>query len=258
MDLHLDPSDCEGYTSPAQITKALSEPWVSREGYCLNCGTAGLARTPENTKAMDFRCVKCTAPYELKASKRPFRTRILDGAYKTLVGAIASQDNPNLLLLNYDFSRMQVTDYRAIPRYALSRLNIVRKKPLALTAQRPGWEGCSIDLAGLPPSALVTMITGGVVRPVSAVLRDWRALEFIEDSGKSAREWLPDILACVRRIPSEEFKVEEVYEFQDELRLLHPKNFNIEPKIRQQLQILVAKGYLDRIRPGSYRKTAKS
>lgn len=257
MDLRLDSSLASGYKSASQIARVLTQDWISREAYCLSCGEPSLQRTPENTKALDFRCFDCEEPYELKASRHPFGSRVLDGEYRTFRAAIASQNNPNLLLLNYDFRGMEVTDLRAIPRYALSRLSIIPREPLSPTAERRGWQGCTIDLTGLPPAALITVIASGEARLPQAVLKDWRQFDFIGESGRSSRQWLPDILACVRRIPSEEFPLHEVYDFASELRLLHPKNLNVEPKIRQQLQILVAQGLLERVRTGWYRKTGR-
>ena len=195
--------------------------------------------------------------YELKASKRPFHRRVLDGEYRTFVNAIASHDNPNLLLLNYDRPRMVVTGLHAIPRYALSRLIVIPRKPLGPFARRAGWQGCNIDLTGLPPSALIPIVISGNARARLDVLSDWQQFDFVRNADKSSRDWLPDILSCLGRINSEEFALGEVYGFEPELHGLHPGNVNIQPKIRQQLQILVRQGLLVRVRPGLYRKTVR-
>lgn len=257
MDLALDQSVSLGYHSSAQIAKTLSQDWVEREAYCLNCGSGSLDPTPENTKALDFRCEHCREPYELKASRRPFGNRVLDGAYRTFVDAIASHDNPNLLLLNYDLPRMSVFGLHAIPRFALSRLTVIPRNPLGPSARRAGWQGCSIDLTGLPPAALIRVVDSGVPREPAEVLKEWQRLAFIGTGTESSRDWLPDIMSCIRRIDSEEFELTEVYSFERELKLMHPRNLNVRPKIRQQLQILVAQGLLERIRPGVYRKTLR-
>lgn len=254
MDLQLDSALLQGHKSPAQVAKALTEDWVSREAYCLSCGDESLDHAPTNSKALDFRCCGCNEPYELKASRRPFGNRVLDGEYRTFLHAIASQDNPNLLLLNYNLPKMAVTDFRAVPRYALSRLSVIPRNPLGPNARRAGWQGCNIDLTGLPSSALVSIVDSGVQRAVKVVLRDWRQLDFIRYSRGSGREWLPDVMSCLRRVDKVDFDLEEVYAFSAELRALHPKNQNVEPKIRQQLQILVAQGLLERVKPGLYKK----
>ena len=211
----------------------------------------------EHSGGLDFRCSSCDEPYELKASKRPFHGRVLDGEYRTFVNAIASHDNPNLLLLNYDRSEMVVTGLHAIPRYALSRLTVIPRNPLGPSARRAGWQGCNIDLTGLPPSAMIPIVISGNARARLDVLSDWRRFDFVRNAKKSSRDWLPDILSCLGRINSEEFVLGDVYSFEPELHRLHPRNINIQPKIRQQLQILVAQGLLQRIRPGIYRKTVR-
>lgn len=204
---------------------------------------------------MDFRCADCKEPYELKSSKHPFRNRVLDGEYSTFMRAIESRDNPNLLLLNYDVARSRVTDFQAIPRQALSRLSIIPRRPLGPNARRAGWQGCTIDLSGLPPAALVPIVKAGAVRPISAVIREWGGFDFIGQIGESNRDWLPDVLSCVSRIASQEFLLTDVYDFETELRVLHPMNKHVRPKIRQQLQILARNSLIERVRPGLYRKS---
>jgi type II restriction enzyme len=257
VDLRLDSTLAVNLKSASQAAKTLSEDWVSREAFCLRCGREGLRQTPPSTEALDFRCESCREPYELKASRRPFGDRILDGEYSTLVRALASSDNPNLMLLNYNRLKMEVTDFRAVPRYALSRMSVIPRKPLGPRARRAGWQGCNIDLSGLPPAAIVDVVVGGVSRSPKTVIEEWHRLDFIERARGPNRHWLPDVLSCLRRIQADIFYLEAVYEFANELRLLHPRNLNIEPKIRQQLQILVTQGIVERVSPGVYRKTSR-
>jgi type II restriction enzyme len=206
---------------------------------------------------MDFRCAKCREPYELKSSKRPFGRYVIDGEYTTFLSAIESHDNPNLLLLNYDARKLQVTDLRALPRYALSRMAVLPRKPLGPRARRAGWQGCNIDLTGIGRPAFIPIVVEGNVRPRPHVLDDWRQLDFFKARASGARDWLPDIVSCVRRIQAETFTLDRIYAFERELRLLHPRNMNIQPKMRQQLQILVRQGLVERLTPGVYRKTLK-
>jgi type II restriction enzyme len=257
VDLSFDRLLGEPYHSASQLARVLTQGWVEREVYCLNCGSGPLEQTTQNTKAMDFRCAKCREPYELKSSKRPFGHYILDGEYSTFLGAIQSHDNPNLLLLNYDAEKLEVTDLQALSRYALSRMAVVPRKPLGPTARRAGWQGCTIDLTGLGRSAFIPIVVEGGVRPRPHVLDDWRQLDFFKARASGARDWLPDIMSSLRRIQSETFTLDRIYAFEKELRLLHPKNMNIQPKIRQLLQILVRQGLLERLTPGRYRKTLK-
>ena len=69
----------------------------------------------------------------------------------------------------------------------------------------------------------------------------------------AAKGWVLDIMTCIDKIGKREFFLDEVYKFENELKLLHPENRHIKDKIRQQLQILRDKGYLDFVSRGFYR-----
>jgi len=50
---------------------------------------------------------------------------------------------------------------------------------------------------------------------------------------------------CVESLNKNEFTLNEIYTFEKDLKILHPENQNIKPKIRQQLQFLRDKKYLE-------------
>ena len=62
-------------------------------------------------------------------------------------------------------------------------------------------------------------------------------------------------MRCVDKLDKKEFTLNEVYAFENELSLLHPENRHIKDKIRQQLQFLRDKGYLDFVSRGNYQLT---
>ena len=51
------------------------------------------------------------------------------------------------------------------------------------------------------------------------------------------------------------FTLKDMYSFVQELSIKHPNNNNVEAKIRQQLQFLRDKGFVEFTSRGSYRKT---
>ena len=69
-----------------------------------------------------------------------------------------------------------------------------------------------------------------------------------------SRGWILDVLNCIEKIPNKDFTLNEVYKFEDELKLKHPLNNFIKDKIRQQLQYLRDKGFIEFISPGHYKK----
>lgn len=66
--------------------------------------------------------------------------------------------------------------------------------------------------------------------------------------------WLFDVLNCINEIPDKEFKLNDVYRFIEVLKEKHINNNHIEAKIRQQLQLLRDKGYIEFLERGHYRK----
>ena len=59
-------------------------------------------------------------------------------------------------------------------------------------------------------------------------------------------------------IPSTTFKLEDVYAFENTLKIKYPNNNYIKDKIRQQLQILRDKGVIEFVSRGIYKKIIKN
>lgn len=76
----------------------------------------------------------------------------------------------------------------------------------------------------------------------------------LETKNINHRGWIMDILNCVNKLSTQLFSLEEMYLFEDELQIKHPQNNNIKPKIRQQLQFLRDKGFIEFLGNGKYRK----
>ena len=58
---------------------------------------------------------------------------------------------------------------------------------------------------------------------------------------------------CGDSIGKQEFQLDDVYAFESTLSQLYPNNRHVKQKIRQQLQVLRDRGYLDFIARGYYR-----
>ena len=67
-----------------------------------------------------------------------------------------------------------------------------------------------------------------------------------------------DILKCVDKITHEIFSLNDLYAFENELELKHPENKNIKAKIRQQVQFLRNKGFIEFLGNGIYKKILRS
>ncbi len=68
----------------------------------------------------------------------------------------------------------------------------------------------------------------------------------------SLRGWTVDVLRVIRELRKPGFSLQELYRFESDLRNLHPRNQNVRPKIRQQLQVLRDLGLLEFASPGNY------
>ena len=58
---------------------------------------------------------------------------------------------------------------------------------------------------------------------------------------------------CIDGLNKKEFTLQEMYRFERELQNNHPENKHVRDKIRQQLQFLRDKGYLEFLGDGRYR-----
>ena len=86
------------------------------------------------------------------------------------------------------------------------------------------------------------------------VVERWRRTSFLreEKSGES-KGWLLQVMACVERLKSRTFSLEDVYRFENELARRFPANRHVKQKIRQQLQVLRDRGFLEFLSRGQYR-----
>jgi hypothetical protein len=131
------------YDSGSQSARAWTERWVHDNLYCPNCGNPKVTQFPANQPVADFFCSQCPEQYELKSQKTAFGAKIVDGAFRTMCERLASANNPNLLLLNYDRLLLSVRSIFVVPKHFFVREIIEERRPLSETARRAGWIGCT-------------------------------------------------------------------------------------------------------------------
>ena len=86
------------------------------------------------------------------------------------------------------------------------------------------------------------------------VLNNWNKTLFLKNKPIESKGWTLDILNCLDEIKGKEFKLSDVYNFENRLKKKYPNNNFIKDKIRQQLQILRDKGILEFKSKGVYKK----
>jgi type II restriction enzyme len=245
------------YTSGSQSARAWTEQWVRTWVYCPNCGASKINPFPNNSPVADFQCTSCNEEYELKSQKSQFGSKVLDGAFKTKCQRLAASNNPNLFLMNYDLRQLSVVNLFVVPKHFFVLDIIEQRKPLAPTARRAGWIGSNILLNLIPQSGKIFIVRDGQIEPKDLVLAKWNKTLFLREEGLEARGWLIEVMKCVDAIGKQEFQIDDVYAFEDRLSRLYPGNQNVRPKIRQQLQFLRDRGYLDFVSRGYYRVRAE-
>jgi type II restriction enzyme len=254
MELSFQPALADSYKSSPQRIRILSEDWVRRQVYCANCGQIDMGRYGNNRPVADFFCHHCNEDYELKSQAKVFGAKMVDGAYRTMMERLRGSSNPNLLLLHYDSGGLSVVNLLVIPKHFFVPEIIEQRKPLSPLARRAGWTGCNILLQGIPRAGRIFLIRDHVVEQKANVLAKWRRTLFLRDQKNApAKGWLLSVMKCIEKIQQPTFTLEEMYSFENELRMTYPSNRHIKEKLRQQLQILRDKGYLDFIGKGAYR-----
>lgn len=90
MNLQFDTSLAKDYKNESQIARILTESWVNNNCYCPSCGAPELNKYGNNKKVADFSCVNCEADFELKSKKEKILSKIVDGAYYSIIERILS------------------------------------------------------------------------------------------------------------------------------------------------------------------------
>ncbi|MBI9015902.1 MAG: restriction endonuclease [Phycisphaerae bacterium] len=254
MQLELDLSESDKYKNQSQLIRVITERWVKSNSYCPSCGNKYLMEFNNNQPVADFYCKACHEQYELKSKKGSLGNKIVDGAYSTMISRISSAENPNFFFLTYNRSNWLVQDFLVIPKYFFIPSIIERRKPLKATARRAGWVGCNILLDNIPVPGRQFIVRDSIVLPKADVVKKTKQMLFLKEHKQDSKGWTIDILNCIDRIKSERFSLSDIYAFEEELKLRHPKNNYIKDKIRQQLQLLRDKGILEFVVRGEYCK----
>lgn len=254
MDLRFNISLAKEYKSAAQIARVLTEDWLARNMYCPICGEVSIRKAEANAPVKDYVCEKCKSQYELKSKKEysdKYATKVNDGVYRTMIDRITSLDNPSFFFMHYD--NYEVNNLIIVPKCFFVPDVIEKRKPLADNAQRAGWEGCNILLKQIPEFAKIPIIRNREIIDSKDVCKEYNRVFSLQTNSFESRGWLFDVLNCVERLEST-FTLKQMYQFVNELKIKHPSNNNIEAKIRQQLQFLRDKGFLEFTSRGSYKK----
>jgi len=252
MKLGFDESQSP-YSSGSQSARAWTESWVRSWAYCPNYGHPQLNPFPNNQPVADFFCSSCKEEFELKSKKGRFGSKLANGSFKTKCERLAASNNPNFFLMNYDLKALAVVNLFIVPKHFFVREIIEERKPLAITARRAGWIGSNILLSSIPDTGKIHIVQNGLIRSKKTVLAEWKRTLFLRRESQAARGWLLAVMKCIESLGKREFTLDEIYTFDRHLGELYPENLNVRPKIRQQLQYLRDREYIEFLGRGNYR-----
>jgi type II restriction enzyme len=253
MNLNFNTKLAEGYQSNSQIARILTENWVLKNSYCPSCGNSNLNEFENNRPVADFYCKNCSEEFELKSKSGKLSNTITDGAYASMIERIHSANNPNFFFLTYS-KDWCVRDFLIIPKQFFTEEIIIKRPPLADTARRAGWIGCNIDISKVAESGKVFLIKNSEIINQEIVNQSFNKTLFLRDKSTDAKGWILDIMKCIDEIKTDVFSLDEIYRFEEKLKIKYPNNNFIKDKIRQQLQVLRDKGMIDFMSRGKYKK----
>lgn len=141
-----------------------------------------------------------------------------------------------------------------IPKQFFTSEIIIKRPPLAETAKRAGWIGCNIDISKVADVGKIFLVKNAKIIRQEIVKEAFNKTLFLRKKNKDAKGWILDVMNCVDSIKKDNFTLDEVYKFEEKLKLKYPNNNFIKDKIRQQLQVLRDKGIIEFIGRGNYKK----
>lgn len=254
MNLQMDTSVAEGYKSESQRIRRITENWMAENMFCPRCGHLRIEGFRNNRPVADGYCPQCNSQYELKSKRGKLPGKVTDGAYRTMIERITSDTNPDFFFLLYIPKVYIVNTLIIVPKYFFTPGIIEARPPLSPSAMRKDWVGCNILLSEVPAQGQITIVNNGIPRERYQVVEELNRSCSLSTKDINARGWLMDILKCVNTLGSEYFTLDQMYSFVEALSSRHPDNNNVQAKIRQQLQLLRDKGYIEFLGNGKYKK----
>ena len=160
MNLHFDETLAVNYKSSSQKIRVMSECWLVSNLFCPCCGNLNIEKIKNNSPVADIFCGNCEEIFELKSKKNSIGSKIVDGAYNTMIERINSNLNPQLFVMNYS-EKLSVTDLIFVPKFFFTFDIIEKRKPLSENARRAGWTGCNILYEKISEQGKINIIFDG-------------------------------------------------------------------------------------------------
>ena len=240
--VYLDINLASNYKNNSQKARVMTEDWTEKNFFCPNCGNK-ITNYPNNKEVADFYCESCNEDYELKAKNLKSLWKIVpDGSYESMLKRLKSLSNPNFLFLTYN-NEYKIINFLIIPKFFITPENII-KAPRKLK-DRWDYIMCNISLLNIPDSWKIFFLRNWDIFSKTSILEKWKKISFLREQNTERRWWLLDIMKCIEKLNKEVFTLKDIYNFEPFLKEKHPNNKHIKDKIRQQLQFLANKWYIE-------------
>lgn len=245
------------HRSASQWARKVTEGWANQNLYCLACPANQLNPHAANKAVEDFFCPSCGRRLQLKAKNGGIPATVSNSAFEKKRAAIAANRAPDYCFMGYDRDALLVNELLWVPGHFMTMSVISQRKPLRASAKRAGWVGSNIHLNLIPSAGKIALIKHGHILPRAQARAKFQQLSFMNQLDSEQRGWLADVLTALDSLEvrqGAQFTNDDIYGCEAVLADLHPNNHNIRPKIRQQLQVLTARGVVKRISPGRYER----
>ena len=84
----------------------------------------------------------------------------------------------------------------------------------------------------IPDSGKIFIVKNQIEIQHETVISNYAKTKSLKTSNLESRGWLLDTLMCVEKIPTKDFSLNQMYAFENELKVKHPENNFIKDKIR--------------------------
>ncbi len=236
-----------------QAIKMLTEHWTANNIFCPSCWSA-LMKHKIDKPVNDLFCRECSEDFELKSSKWKLWKIIPWWAYDVMIKQMIEKPM-HLFVLKYapDYT---INNFLVVPKYFFIP-GIIQKRNISRVKQKNWkvrlWTWWNILFHKIPESWKIHYIREWSYKTRTEILNEWNRVRFLEKEKQESKWWIFDMMKCIEKLNKENFSLEEMYSFENELRKIYPQNNNIKPKIRQQLQFLRDRNYLEFLWWGKYK-----
>lgn len=256
MDLTLDPTVAEGYSSKAQRSRVITETWAEEHLYCLNCSVDDIAAHRPGKQVEDFLCPACDRRIQLKATRGGHGRTVSNSAYQSKIAAIRAGEAPDYAFMGFSPDTWRVTDLFVVPGHFMTPHVVEKRNPLSSDARRSGWVGSNILLDRIPEAGRIDLVENETAVPREGARKQFGQTAFLAEKSVDTRDWTTSVMECIDDLavqPGEQFELGDVYAYEDQLAELYPENQHVRAKIRQQLQVLRDEGLIEFLGNGEYR-----